>query len=154
MTRHSSIRLGTRTSALARWQADWVADRLRKSGVEVELVLITTEGDVKQGPLGQIGGQGLFTKQIQQALLDERIDLAVHSLKDLPTEHAGGLALAAVPPRESAGDALVCNAFSTIQELQIRRGELMLPLGSWELEMTQINSIELSDRSMMSPAAA
>ena len=95
MTRHSSIRLGTRTSALARWQADWVADRLRESGVEVELVLITTEGDVKQGPLGQIGGQGLFTKQIQQALLDERIDLAVHSLKDLPTEQVGGLALAA-----------------------------------------------------------
>ncbi|MCH7728260.1 MAG: hydroxymethylbilane synthase, partial [Planctomycetes bacterium] len=55
MTRPSSIRLGTRTSALARWQADWVADRLRESGVEVELVLITTEGDVKQGPLGEIG---------------------------------------------------------------------------------------------------
>ncbi len=117
MTRPSSIRLGTRTSALARWQADWVADRLRESGVEVELVLITTEGDVKQGPLGEIGGQGLFTKQIQQALLDERIDLAVHSLKDLPTEQVGGLVLAAVPLRESAGDVLVCNAFSTIQEL-------------------------------------
>lgn len=103
----SLVRLGTRSSPLARWQADWVAARLRERGVAVDLVLITTQGDVKTGPLGQIGGQGLFTKEIQRALLDERIDLAVHSLKDLPTEPVPGLAIAAVPPRESTADVLV-----------------------------------------------
>lgn len=73
----------------------------------MDLVLITTQGDVKSGALGQIGGQGLFTKEIQRALLDDRIDLAVHSLKDLPTEPVPGLAIAAVPPRESTADVLV-----------------------------------------------
>ena len=75
------LRLGTRASALARWQAEWVAARLGERGVAVELVPITTQGDVKTGPLGQIGGQGLFTKELQRALLEEQIDLAVHSLQ-------------------------------------------------------------------------
>ena len=101
------IRLGTRGSALARWQADWVAAQLRSRGVNVELVLITTQGDVRSGPIGAIGTQGVFTKEIQRALLDDRIDLAVHSLKDLPTEPVPGLILAAVPPREKPGDALI-----------------------------------------------
>lgn len=101
------LRLGTRGSALARWQSDWVAEQLRRSGVEVEIVLITTTGDVTQQPLGSVGGQGLFTKEIQRALLDRRVDLAVHSLKDLPTEPVPGLCLAAVPPRESPGDVVV-----------------------------------------------
>lgn len=105
MTR--SIRLGTRSSPLALWQANWVADRLRELGAEVELVRITTTGDQRSGPLGAVGGQGLFTKEIQRALLDEQVDLAVHSLKDLPTELVPGLALAAVPPRERCGDALL-----------------------------------------------
>lgn len=117
MTDHRRLRLGTRASALARWQANWVAARLRDTGVEVEVVLITTEGDVKSAPLGQIGGQGLFTKQIQQALLDDEIDIAVHSLKDLPTENVAGLTIAAVPERESTGDALVSNNFGSIDEL-------------------------------------
>ena len=82
---------------LARWQADWTAARLRELGHAVELVLITTAGDAAQGPLGQIGGAGLFTKRIQQALLGDQVDLAVHSLKDLPTEPVEGLSLAAVP---------------------------------------------------------
>src|SRR5262245_43369598 len=94
----NTIRLGTRASALARWQAEWVAARLMELGIAVELVPITTQGDVKSGPLGQIGGQGLFTKEIQRALLDEKVDLAVHSLKDLPTAPVEGLVVAAVPP--------------------------------------------------------
>lgn len=102
-----TLRLGTRGSALARWQADWVSDQLERHGISVEMVLITTQGDAKQGPIGSLGGQGVFTKEIQRALLDERIDLAVHSLKDLPTEPIAGLALAAVPERESVCDVLV-----------------------------------------------
>ncbi len=102
------IRLGTRASPLARWQADWVAARLQESGVAVEMILISTQGDQQQsGPIGAIGTQGVFTKEIQRALLDGRIDLAVHSLKDLPTEVVSGLCLAAVPPREAPGDALL-----------------------------------------------
>jgi hydroxymethylbilane synthase len=111
------LRLGTRASPLARWQADWVAEELRKRGVEVELVLISTQGDVKTGPLGQIGGQGLFTKEIQRALLDGQIDLAVHSLKDLPTEVVEGLSLAAVPERESIADVIVCDSAKSLEEL-------------------------------------
>ena len=111
------VRLGTRSSPLARWQADWVAGRLRERSVAVDLVLITTQGDVKTGPLGQIGGQGLFTKEIQRALLDDKIDLAVHSLKDLPTEEVAGLAIAAVPPRESTADVLVSPTARSVAEL-------------------------------------
>ncbi len=81
------LRIGTRASVLARWQADWVAARLRELGAEVEIVLLSTRGDREQGePIGGLGGQGLFTKEIQAALLDGRADVAVHSLKDLPTE--------------------------------------------------------------------
>jgi len=111
------LRLGTRASALARWQADWVAGELRAAGVEVELVPITTSGDVTLGSLARVGGQGLFTKEIQRALLDERIDLAVHSLKDLPTEPVPGLHLAAVPARAPIGDVLVCSEPSTLDGL-------------------------------------
>lgn len=101
------IRLGTRQSALATWQAEWVAGQLRALGCEVVMVPITTTGDVSTRPLGEVGGQGLFTKEIQRALLDGRCDLAVHSLKDLPTEPVEGLRLTAVPPREEVGDALI-----------------------------------------------
>jgi hydroxymethylbilane synthase len=111
------LRLGTRASALARWQADWVAAELQQRGVEVELVPIVTQGDVKTGPLGQIGGQGLFTKELQRALLDGRIDLAVHSCKDLPTESVDGLTIAAVPERESTNDVLVSAAAKNIESL-------------------------------------
>jgi len=104
----SAVRIGTRASPLARWQANWVADQLRALQVTVELVLITTQGDVQQqGPIGDIGTSGVFTKELQRALLDNRIDLAVHSLKDLPTDVVPGLSLAAVPVRESHRDALL-----------------------------------------------
>jgi hydroxymethylbilane synthase len=94
---------------LARWQAHWVAARLKQLEVEVELVPITTSGDVQQhGPISAIGGEGIFTKQLQHALLQERIDLAVHSLKDLPTAQPAELCLAAVPERAAVSDVLVC----------------------------------------------
>lgn len=111
------LRLGTRASALARWQAEWVAARLTELGIDVELLPITTQGDVKTQPLGQIGGQGLFTKELQRALLDNQIDLAVHSLKDLPTAPVDRLALAAVPERESTADVLVARTAARIEDL-------------------------------------
>lgn len=113
-----SLRLGTRGSALARWQADWVAARLTERGVAVEMVLISTRGDQQQqGPIASLGGgQGVFTKELQNALLDGRIDLAVHSLKDLPTDEVAGLSLAAVPERGPVGDVLVGVAFSDLPE--------------------------------------
>jgi hydroxymethylbilane synthase len=101
------IRLGTRQSALALWQADYVSAALRSLGHEVQLVKIITSGDVSTTPLGESGGQGVFTKEIQRALLDNRCDLAVHSLKDLPTEVIPELCLVAVPPREDTSDCLL-----------------------------------------------
>ncbi len=106
------IRLGTRQSALALWQADYVSDLLRSFGHEVQLVKITTSGDLSTTPLGESGGQGVFTKEIQRALLDDRCDLAVHSLKDLPTEVIPELHLAAVPPREDTADCLLSDGRS------------------------------------------
>ena len=111
------LRIGTRASDLARWQANWIADRLGGMGREVEIVHISTKGDVSSQPLGTIGGQGLFTKEIQRALLDDEIDLAVHSLKDLPTVPVDGLRLAAVPERENAGDVLVSAEAHSVETL-------------------------------------
>jgi len=102
----ASIRLGTRASKLAMWQSNWVKSELENRGHDVTLIQIKTQGDIKTGPLAQIGGQGLFTKQLQVALLEKQIDLAVHSLKDLPTEDFDGLSIAAIPPRETTDDAL------------------------------------------------
>jgi hydroxymethylbilane synthase len=112
------LRLGTRASALARWQADFVAGRLRQLGATVELVPITTHGDRDQrGPIAAIGGQGLFTKELQAAVLDGRADLAVHSLKDLPTDVAAGLCLAAVPERGPTADVLVSRGGLALDKL-------------------------------------
>jgi hydroxymethylbilane synthase len=121
MTSHASplcIRLGTRSSALARWQADWVAGRLRELGVEVIPVPIRTTGDRHaEGVIGAIGGTGIFTKELQRALVDQRIDLAVHSLKDLPTHEVAGLCLAAVPERGPMGDVLVSRNGAPLSDL-------------------------------------
>lgn len=118
MTR--TIRIGTRGSPLALWQANHVADRLRAQGVTVDLVIIQTQGDqVQNRPLAQIGGDGLFTKAIQDALLDNRADVAVHSLKDLPTAPVDGLTLAAVPQRGSTRDAFVSRRHSSFDSLPI-----------------------------------
>jgi len=115
------IRLGTRASALARWQAEWVAARLVEAGVDVLLVPITTSGDQQQrASIAAVGSQGVFTKELQAALLDERIDLAVHSLKDLPTDPVEGLCLAAVPQRGPVGDVLVCPRVGSLADLPKR----------------------------------
>lgn len=113
------IRLGTRGSPLARWQADWVAARLAAEGAKVEMVEIVTRGDRQDwGPIAAAGAQGAFTKEIQRALLERHIDLAVHSLKDLPTEPVEGLCLAAVPERESSNDVLVSGGGLNVDQLQ------------------------------------
>lgn len=114
----SLLRIGTRSSPLAQWQANWVAERLRQQGVASELVEIVTSGDTQQsGPVAALGLQGVFTKEIQTAILDGRVDVAVHSLKDLPTERVAGLTVAAVPPRAVASDALVTHVAGTLEAL-------------------------------------
>lgn len=114
-----TLKLGTRASLLATTQAGHVADAIRaRMGVEVELVTISTEGDVnKNQPLAQLGGTGVFVSALRDALLDGRVDLAVHSLKDIPTEPAEGIELAAIPPREDPRDVLVARDGLTLGEL-------------------------------------
>jgi len=105
-----TLRIATRKSPLALWQAHHVADRLRQAhpGLEVALVEMSTEGDrFLSAPLSQIGGKGLFVKEIEEALLDGRADVAVHSLKDMTSAIPQGLELAAVAEREDPRDALV-----------------------------------------------
>jgi hydroxymethylbilane synthase len=102
------LRLGTRRSQLAMAQSGMVADRVRQAtGREVELVEITTYGDVSKEDLARIGGTGVFVSALREALLAGEIDFAVHSLKDLPTAAPEGLVLAAIPAREDPRDALV-----------------------------------------------
>jgi hydroxymethylbilane synthase len=110
MSEQRSLRIGTRGSALALWQAEWVKSQLLgwQQELIVELVVIKTTGDkILDVPLAQVGGKGLFVKEIEEALLDGRADLAVHSVKDMPAELPGGLHLAAMPPREDPRDALI-----------------------------------------------
>jgi hydroxymethylbilane synthase len=116
----SRLKLGTRGSALARWQADHVTERLKTlhPDLAVEIVIITTTGDqVIDRPLSAIGGTGVFTKEFERALVDEEIDLAVHSLKDMPTLLPEGLALGAVLEREDPRDALISATGATLTEL-------------------------------------
>jgi hydroxymethylbilane synthase len=110
MTEQRRLRIGTRGSALALWQAEWVKSQLLGGQQEltVELVVIKTMGDkILDVPLAKVGGKGLFVKEIEEALLDGRADLAVHSVKDMPAELPEGLQLAAMPPREDPRDALI-----------------------------------------------
>ena len=105
-----TLRIATRTSALARWQADAVATMLRRAhpGLSIVLLPMTTVGDRRADvPIHQLGGQGVFVKEVQAAVLEGRADLAVHSAKDLPSITAAGLSLAAIPPRADPRDALV-----------------------------------------------
>lgn len=100
--------IASRGSQLALWQAHWIENRLRDLGHECRIEIIKTTGDkITDVPLAKVGTKGLFTKEIEEALLDGRADLAVHSLKDLPTELPAGLVLAAVPEREDPRDAIV-----------------------------------------------
>ena len=104
----TAIRLATRGSALALAQSNWVAHRISATtGTPVELVTVRTQGDASPDPLAQIGGTGVFVSAVRDAVLNGEADLAVHSMKDLPTAPATGLVLAAVPLREDARDVLV-----------------------------------------------
>ena len=112
------LRLGTRASALATTQSGLVADLIRQRlGREVVLVTITTEGDVNAAPLATLGGTGVFVSALREALLRGEVDVAVHSLKDLPTTPADGIALAAVPTREDPRDVVVARDGLTLGEL-------------------------------------
>lgn len=116
----NKIRIGTRSSQLALWQAEYVAAELRKlyPQCEVELVHHSTKGDrILERPLAEIGGKGLFTEELEQAMLSGDIDIAVHSLKDMPTELPEGLMLGAITRREAPGDVLVSPKYKTLDKL-------------------------------------
>jgi len=112
------LRLGTRKSKLALWQANFVKEKLEALGCKVELVPITTTGDkILDAPLAKIGGKGLFVKEIENALLAGEIDLAVHSLKDVPMIIPEGLTLSAITEREEPYDVLISRNGKRLEEL-------------------------------------
>lgn len=114
-----ALRIGTRGSALALWQARSIAEALREAtGIEPEIVVIKTSGDkFQQVSFSQIGTKGVFIKELEDALLEERIDLAVHSMKDVPTEMPEGLMIAAIGKREDVRDALLSSSGATLASL-------------------------------------
>jgi hydroxymethylbilane synthase len=114
------ITIGTRGSRLALWQAEWVRAQIehRFPGAEVALAIIKTQGDkILDVPLAQVGGKGLFVKEIESALLDGRVDVAVHSMKDMPAEIPDGLEIGAVPEREIATDVLISRGGLPLREI-------------------------------------
>ena len=116
------LKIGTRQSLLALWQSNHIAACLRKKYPECEVVLkkIVTKGDrILDVPLAQIGGKGLFTKEIEEDLLSGEVDLAVHSLKDMPTVLPEGLCLTAITERANVGDAFVSNKYNSFAELPL-----------------------------------
>lgn len=116
----AKLTIGTRQSLLALWQSNYIAARLREQYPECEVVLkkIVTKGDrILDVPLAKIGGKGLFTKEIEQELIDGTVDLAVHSLKDMPTVLPEGLCLTAITSRANVGDAFVSNNYNSFDEL-------------------------------------
>jgi len=115
-----NMRIGTRGSKLALVQSEWVRKEIqsRHPEVSVELVKIKTRGDkILDAPLSKVGGKGLFVKEIEEALLKKDVDLAVHSMKDVPAELQQGLQLSAYPKREDPRDAFVSRHFRTVEEL-------------------------------------
>ena len=120
--------IGSRGSKLALWQAEQARERLLRLNpeIDVRIEIIKTTGDVKTDPLSVIGGKGVFTKELEDALLDGRVDIAVHSLKDLPTILADGLSISAICEREDPRDALVLRAGSEIDATALRN----LPRGA------------------------
>ncbi|BAT72564.1 hydroxymethylbilane synthase [Thermosulfidibacter takaii ABI70S6] len=117
------IRIGTRGSKLALWQANHVKEQIeRKLGWEVELVIIKTKGDkITDVPLAKVGGKGLFVKEIEEALLRKEVDIAVHSLKDMPAELPEGLEIIAFTERESPWDLLISNEPLKLEDLAGKR---------------------------------
>ncbi len=117
----NAITIGTRGSRLAMWQANWVKDAISSHhpGLDVELTIIKTKGDkILDVPLAKVGGKGLFVKEIEEALLDGRIDLAVHSMKDMPAEIPGGLCISAIPEREEPRDVLITRSGLPLDDLK------------------------------------
>jgi hydroxymethylbilane synthase len=113
-----TLRIGTRASALARTQSGLIADAITaRTGRETELVTVSTEGDTNAAPLASLGGTGVFVSALRDALLAGEVDIAVHSLKDLPTAPFDGIALAAVPQREDPRDVIVARDGLTLGEL-------------------------------------
>ena len=115
-----AIRIATRKSALALWQAEYVKQQLElhHPGINVELVTMTSQGDrILDAPLAKIGGKGLFVKELENALLEGRADIAVHSMKDVPMEFPKGLGLGVICPREDPRDAFVSNQYHNLDEL-------------------------------------
>lgn len=114
------VRIGTRGSLLAKWQAEYVRKRIfQATGVETEIVIVKTTGDsMTQAPFSQIGGKGVFIKELEEALLDEQIDLAVHSVKDIPTDVPSRLCFPAVCRREDTRDALIGGKGETLSRLR------------------------------------
>jgi len=116
----SKLRIATRKSALAMWQAEHVKARLEAlhPGLEVELLGMSTKGDkILDVPLAKVGGKGLFVKELEAAMLENRADIAVHSMKDVPMEFPEGLGLAVISEREDPTDAFVSNQYSNLDEL-------------------------------------
>jgi hydroxymethylbilane synthase len=115
------LRIGSRGSILARWQAEFVRKQLFQiTGVEAEIIIIKTSGDkMQQAPLSQIGGKGIFIKELEEALLEESVDLAVHSVKDIPTETPGRLFFPAVCRRDDVRDCLVSNGGTLLANLKL-----------------------------------
>ncbi|MFZ3048571.1 MAG: hydroxymethylbilane synthase, partial [Desulfatirhabdiaceae bacterium] len=119
MTR--TIRIGTRGSQLALWQANWVKDGLESvhSDILVEIVIIKTKGDkILDVPLARVGGKGLFVKEIEDQLIDGRIDIAVHSMKDMPADIPDGLCIGAIPLRENPCDVLISKDKNTLDQMK------------------------------------
>jgi hydroxymethylbilane synthase len=115
------IRIGSRGSQLALWQANHIADVLRKAGHEISIEIIRTTGDAQQNvAFNRVGAKGMFTKEIEEALLESRIDLAVHSLKDLPVEISPAFAIAAIAKREDPRDAFVSIKYESFAALPSR----------------------------------
>lgn len=120
MSESSSLRIATRKSPLALWQAEFVKRELERHhpNLQVELVPLTSRGDkILDVPLAKVGGKGLFVKELEQALLANEADIAVHSMKDVPMEFPDGLGLAVICPREDARDAFVSNTFASLDQL-------------------------------------
>jgi len=113
-----TLRIGTRGSLLAKWQAEFIRKRLfAATGIEPEVVIIKTAGDkMQQAPVAQIGGKGIFIKELEEALLDETIDLAVHSVKDIPTEIPSRLMFPAVCRRDDVRDCLVGSTLANLRQ--------------------------------------
>jgi len=117
---NTTVRIATRKSALALWQAEYVKARLEHfhPGINVELVPMTTKGDIMlDTPLAKIGGKGLFIKELEVAILEGRADIAVHSMKDIPVDFPEGLGLEVICPREDPRDAFVSNTIKSLSDL-------------------------------------